>query len=429
MWKNTWYNLVKFLRREVSPIRRGIRFSGGMPVSEDTSMQISAFHRGVTYISTQIAKLPWEVKDKSNKILDDSISRLLNLAPNSEMSAMSFRLCMTQNAIIHGNAYAEIERDITGRAVAIWPIPNGFVEPYRTPEGTLVYRILGGSFVSQGSDVYLPAQDTFHIKNFHTKDGITGQGIVAYASDVLGIVLGADRMAGNLFANGGMPSGTLEHPGMLTDEAYARIKKSWEEAHSGKKSGGLAVLEEGTKYNPVSITPDLLQFLESRKFGVLEIARFLGLPPTKLFDTDAATFNNIENANLEVATDTLDAWARNYESEADIKILNRQYGGRRTEMDLYAIFRGDMTTRAEYFSKMMQAAAITPNQIREREGLAGYSGGDRYYLAVNNYSPVDRVDELLDSQISKNNAQAESKTTSSDPKLTQAAIHYLEKNK
>jgi phage portal protein BeeE len=176
------------------------------------------------------------------------------------------------------------------------------------------------------------------------------------------------------------------------------------------------------------MTPDVLQFLESREFNILEIARFLGLPPSKLFDIKGQNYNSQEQSNLEVATDTLDAWTKNLEIEADIKLLNKRFGGRRTEMDLYEIFRGDMTTRANYFSKMMQAGAITPNQIRMKEGLAPYEGGDRYWIAVNNFSPADRVDEIIDSQITKNEPQpARQPETQNqqEAELTNAAIRYL----
>jgi HK97 family phage portal protein len=211
------------------------------------------------------------------------------------------------------------------------------------------------------------------------------------------------------------------------------VKQSWKENHSGRKSGGVAILEEGTKFNPTSMSPDVLQFLQSRQFNVLEIARFLGLPPTKLFDVTAATYSNQEQSNLEVATDTLDAWARALESEADVKLLNKQYGGRRSEMDLYAIFRGDMNTRANYFSKMMQVSSLSPNEIRMKEGLAPYEGGDRYFIAVNNYSPADRIDEIVDAQIAKGEPketkdieEKDDVEEKDDKALVQAAIKYLE---
>ncbi len=431
-----WLAKLRVPRTEVDTVRRGFYISDSIYVGEDSSMKTSAFYRGVIYISTQIAKLPWEVKDKENEILDNSKEYwMINSFPNPEMSSFNFRLAMTQNAIIHGNAFAEIERNMLGQAVAMWPIPSQNVELYRTPEGNLVYKIIGGSTIVAGQDVYLPFRDVFHLRNFHTKDGLVGQGVVAYAAEVLGISMGADRLAGSLFNNGGLPSGVLEVEGTLSDEAYERVKDSWKQAHSGRKAGGVAVLENGLKYKPVSMSPDILQFLDSRKFNVIEIARFLGVPPSKLFDNSSSTYSNQEQFNLEVATDTFDAWAKAYESEADMKILNNRFGGRKTEMDLYAMFRGDMTTRANYFSKMMSVGAMNPNEIRIKEGLAGYDGGDRYYIATNNYSPADRIDEIVDAQVAKGKTatQGASSPDGDDEDTTQtlekAAIEFLTRGK
>lgn len=400
-------------------------YSGGTYVNEDSAMKVAAFYRGVTYISTQIAKLPWHVKSSKNEILNDELSRFLRLKPNKEMNAFSFRLFLIQQAIIYGNGYAEIERDRAGRIKGLWPIRATDVNLWRTQDGELVYRIVGGSSSNPGEDAYLAPSDIYHIKNFFTKDGLLGQGVVAYGSDTLGISLGANRFANNLFSNGAMPSGILKTEGTISDEAFDRIKETWEKNHGGRKTGGTAILEEGLSYQQVSLSPDVMQFLESRKFSVLEIARFLGLPPTKLFDGESATYNNIEHANLEVAVDTLDAWARNLEIEADVKLLSNSRQGKKTEMDLYSVFRGDMKTRGEYFTKRMQTGSITPNQIRELEGDAPYKDGDRYYIATNNYTPVDRMDEIFDSQVNKNKNSNQDKN--SETELNEAVASYLKK--
>jgi HK97 family phage portal protein len=402
-------------------LRKTFGFSGGTVVSVDSAMEASAFYRGVIYISSQIAKLPWEVKDKDNKVLDNDIAYMLNVTPNEEMTSFYLKLFLIQCAIVGGNGYAEIERTFDGRPKALWPLNPNRVSLIRSADGKLWYQVEGGS--DSGETVYLRPKDVFHVRNLHTKDGLMGQGLVGYAMQTLGISLGADKFANALFANGGMPSGVLEHPGSLSDEAYNRLKDSWAQQHGGRKTGGTAILEEGVKYSPISHSPDVLQFLESRKFNVLEIARFLGLPPTKLFDSESAKFNNIEHANLEVATDTLDSWARNLESEADWKLLAGRNAGKKTELDLYAVFRGDMNTRSQYFQRMMQSGAITPNEIRAKEGLAPYEGGDRYYIAVNNFQPADRIDEMLDAQVkSQDNTGNAPKENSVD----KAVAAYLE---
>jgi HK97 family phage portal protein len=284
--------------------------------------------------------------------------------------------------------------------------------------------------------VILDPYDVFHLANFHTKDGYLGQGVVSYGKEVLGINIAADNMAGGLFRNSGVPSGILSHPGTLSDEAYKRLKDSWAEQHGGRKSGGTSILEEGVAYAPINIPPEALQFLQSRQFGVLEIARFLGLPPTKLFDVVAAKYANVENSNLEVATDTLDSWATNFEMEADVKLLNERYGGRYTDIDLYDIFRGDMTTRATYFKSMMGIGAMTPNEIRHREGLDAYKEGDNFYIATNNFTPVNRVNDLIDADIEQKTKPAaapkpvaDPNTTNKKQELADAAIKYLSAKK
>ena len=432
--------ILKFFNlRSTKPIlieapKRGFAVSAGVSVTEDTAMQVSAFYRGVIYVSTQVAKLPWNIKDKQNNVLEDRVATLLDLSPNPEMDSFTFRCLAIQASYIHGNFIAEIERDALGRPTALWPIPHGYWYLSRTPTGELVYRVTPDG--AGGKEVFLQAKDVWHIKNFHTKDGLLGQGVVAYGKDVLGITLGADRMAGNLFANGGIPSGVVEVPGVMSDEAFLRIKEAWNQNHSGRKSAGIAFLEEGMKFNPLNLQPDVLQFLESRKFSVLEIARFLGVPPTKLFDIDANSYNTQEQSNLEVATDTLDTWCRSLDMQTDIKILNKQFGGRRSEIDIYSLFRGDMETRANYFSKLMQTGAISPNEIRLKEGLSPYSGGSRFWIAVNNYSPADRVDEIIDSQIKKNSTPPSSpapKEPTSQPKnkvdeeLALEALNFLKR--
>lgn len=382
-------------------------------VNENSAMQVAAFNRGLIYISSQIAKLPWDVKGPDNEIITGPISNLLNLSPNPETNAFRWRLCMVQNAIIHGNAYAEIERDGAGRPIALWPLESCRMEVKRSVNGSLYYSYAD----PEGGDVILLPRDVFHLPNFHTKDGIIGQGVVGYACEVLGIQIAADNMAAGLFHNSGIPSGILEHPGKLSDEAYKRLKDSWAEQQGGKKTGSTSILEEGMKYTPVNVDSTALQFLESRQFGILEIARFLGVPPTKLFDVTASTYSNVEQSNLEVATDTLDTWATNLEMEADVKILNNRYGGRYSDIDLRSIFRGDMKTRSDYYKAMMSVGSITPNQIRKLEGLPGYGeSGDNYYIATNNYTPVDRIDEVIDAEITQKTKPATiSAPSQSDP--------------
>ena len=423
-----WGNIVSRLSsptKYVKGPRSPIYVRGTTAVSEDTAMQVAAFYRGVIYISSQIAKLPWDIKDADNKIQQGPISNLLNLAANPEMNSFRFKMLAVSQAIITGNFYAEIERTLGGAPIALWPLDSRSMELLRREDGALVYRYTNET----GGQVDMEPRDIYHLPNLHTKDGLIGQGVVAYGREVLGISIAADQMASGLFHNSGVPSGILKHPGSMSDEAYKRLKDSWIAQTGGRKTGGTSVLEEGVTYEAINFDPEALQFIQSRQFSVLEIARFLGIPPTKFFDVTAATYSNVENANLEVATDTLDSWAINLEMEADVKLLNNRYGGRYSDIDLYQIFRGDMKTRADYFKAMMGIGALTPNQIRAREGLAAYKEGDNYYIATNNFTPVNRMNELIDADIKQKNKPATAPAKPENKELQDAAVKYLTSTK
>lgn len=414
---------------QVPKVNTGI--SGGTIVNEDTSMMISAYYRGVIYLSSQLAKLPVHIKDSNNKIFEDSaISYLLNVQPNPETTAYHLKLFLYQCAINTGHGYAEIERTVDGRPKNLWPINPRRVSATRDGDGNLWYQVSNGG--TNADTIYLKPDDLLIIRNIHTKDGFQAQGTIAYALETLGISLGADKFANSLYANGAMPSGILSHPGSLSEEASKRLAQSWKESIGGRKTGSTAILEEGVTYTPISHSPNLLQFVETRKFGVIEIARFLGVPPIKLFDMDSAKYGNMEQVQLEVATDILDAWARNFESEIDVKLLKGRRAGYRCELDLYAVFRGDMSTRSTYFTKMMQSAAMTPNEIRTREGMSPYDGGDRFFIANNNFAPMDRLDEIVDKQTEPSNNANASNTPDNTPAqdnvdpVTNALVKYIE---
>ncbi len=60
--------------------------------------------------------------------------------------------------------------------------------------------------------------------------------------------------------------------------------------YAGSKNAGQhLLLEGGMKFTSLGARPDLLQALDSRRFGVIEIARVLNIPPPFLMDLSHAT--------------------------------------------------------------------------------------------------------------------------------------------
>jgi HK97 family phage portal protein len=67
------------------------------------------------------------------------------------------------------------------------------------------------------------------------------------------------------------------------------------------------------KYQPIGISPEQAQFLETRKFHINEIARIFRVAPQMLADLEKSSFSNIEQQSLEFVKYTLDPWVVSWE--------------------------------------------------------------------------------------------------------------------
>lgn len=138
-----------------------------------------------------------------------------------------------------------------------------------------------------------------------------------------------------------------------------------------------------------------LQFLESRKFQVTEIARWFRVPPHKLGDLERATFTNIEHQSLEFVTDTLVPWISRLETEAQIKLIgrNNRAGRLYTKINVAGLLRGDIKSRYEAYGTGRDKGWLSANDIRELEDMNPVPGGDEY-LVQSQMVPQDMLRDL-----------------------------------
>jgi HK97 family phage portal protein len=385
-----------FAKRDAQPGNPGsIRIPwfrrSGVMVTPDTALTLSAIYRAITFISQTVAILPWGVYH-DNKLLDsDRVYKLLRRRPNPEMSAFDFTRLMVAQALIWGNAYAEIERNHYNEPIAIWPLRSSSVNVERDAESEtkeLVYRVSDSA-----GQVLLPAEDVFHIKNIGS-DGIVGLSVIGLAARTIGMGIAAEEFGANLYQNQAIPSGILQHPQKLSAEAQMRLRDQFAERYSGHLNAGKPlVLEEDMKFTPLTFKPEDLQFLESRRFTVEDVARWFGLPPHKLADMERSTFNNIEHLSIEVVNDAIVPWCRSLEQEADYKLLGNRRADIYTKLDIRGLLRGDNASRADYYTKMLQNGVYSVNDVRALEDMPPIEHGDKHLVPLNQ-TPIENAGQV-----------------------------------
>ena len=379
--------------------------SSGKVVTERSAMQMTAVYACVRILSEAIAGLPlhmYRYKDDGGKekALDHPLYLLLHDEPNPEMSSFVFRETLMTHLLLWGNAYAQIIRNGKGEVVALYPLMPNKMTVSRDETGQLYYTYQKSQEELPKDNTYtvtLHPSDVLHIPGLGF-DGLVGYSPIAMAKNAIGLAIATEEYGSKFFANGAAPSGVLEHPGTIKDPQ--RVRESWMSQFGGSaNSNKIAVLEEGLKYTPISISPEQAQFLETRKFQINEIARIFRVPPHMVGDLEKSSFSNIEQQSFEFVKYTLDPWVVRWEQSIQRTLLTPEE--KKTyfvKFNVEGLLRGDYQSRMSGYATARQNGWMSANDIRELENLdriPAEDGGD-LYLVSGNMLPLNKAGAFAD---------------------------------
>lgn len=388
----------------------GTKSKTGVTVNETKALQMSAVFACVRVISETIASLPYHTYERltrgKQKAINHPVYNLLKDRANPEMTSYTWRQVTAAHAAIWGNAYSEIEYNEAGYPVALWPLLPWKMKIQRnqtTKDLEYVYTR------PDGTPKVFSRWQIWHLKPL-SMDGLTGISPIAYAKESIGLGLAMEEFGALYFGNGTNLGGFIQTDQKIGDETYKRLKKDMNEKYEGlSNSHRLIILEQGLKYEKAGIPPQDSQFLESRKFQALEIARIFRVPPHMIGDLERATFSNIEEQGINFVTYTLRPWIVNIEQESNTKLFTSTEQSRYfTEMLVDALLRGNIQTRYAAYAVARQNGWMSINDIRELENMNPIEGGDDYMVPLN-MIPSSKVDEYYTQVILKGGSNASNK--------------------
>jgi HK97 family phage portal protein len=367
----------------------GQETAAGARVNEEGALSWTAFSAGVRFLSETMASLPLEVFGRvaGGKELrpNHPLYPILHDSANEEMTSFEWRELTQTHLTLFGNAYTQIIRNGAGNVMELWPLNPDRVQPFRNARGLLRYRLtVPGKATGSSEGRILGMDDILHLRAF-SQDGVLGRSLTKVHREAIGLGLATEEFGARFFGQGASPSGVYEHPGTLSQVAHDRLKESLSKEHSGlSQAHRLLLLEEGMKWQQISVDPEKAQFLGVRKFQVTECARILRLPPHILADLERATFSNVESMGIELVTHSVRPWAVRWEQRLRHTLLDPSESKQTViEFNLEGLLRGDSAARAAFYNTMFQLGSLSPNEIRRRENLNPYAGGDRRYIQLN----------------------------------------------
>jgi len=363
--------------------------TSGVRVNQSSAMRATAVYACVSRISKDIAKLPLVVYQRlqprgKQRAVDHPLYELLDKRPNPWQSSFNWRETGQACLLLWGNDYSEIEYNRAGRPVALWPIRPDRMRPEKVKDARGRYSLVYHVSNEEGRIETLPMEYVLHTPSM-AMDGLVGLSVIGYWREAIGLYLAAQEYGARYFGQDATPGLILEAPRKLSQEEKDTLKEDFRVKYEGlSKKFRLGVLEKGWTLKNVEMPIADAQFLELRKFQVLEICRMFHMPPHKIASMDAATYTNIEHQGIEYQTDTIEPWIKLREQIYNWRLFGE--GERKTyfaEFLMDGLLRGDTATRTDSYQKRIMSGSMTPNEAREKENENPLPGGDDLWMPMN----------------------------------------------
>jgi HK97 family phage portal protein len=366
----------------------------GTFVTPESALCLAAVFAAVNVISRDLATFPRSVYRRlpsgGREVAAEMPQHdLIHVCPDGERDAFRFFAAIMNHVLTRGNGYAEIERDpADGTPVALHLLHPVKTLLKRTEAGALYYELDGDD------KKRLAPENVLHFAGMGF-NGLTGFSPIQVCRQTIGLAIAVEQFGASFFGSGAILKGLLKTAKKLGEMAVLNLRRTFGQQHQGSQNAHqVGILEEGMDWVNTQVTPEESQFLGTRQFQVVDIARIYSIPPHKIGDYSQAHLANVEEANLDYIVTTLHGWVCMIEAQLNSKLLTkldrRQY---EIGLDMSSMMRGNTGARTTWLQAMRNMGAIDTDEIRASEGLnpVGEEKGGKLLLVQGQYVPLDQV--------------------------------------
>lgn len=393
---SVWTSITSWFGLAPAEPKRGRQYASTVagatakPVTFDTAMTVSAVFACIRLLAETVSSLPlnmYKLDADGNRTLDTQhdLIKLLKYRPNRRQTRIEFFEQLMLNLVSSGNAY--ILRGYMGkRLVSLQVLNSGSVEPELLSTGDLIYHWQQ----QDGTRKKLTEAEVWHVRLFG--NGLVGLSPLSHAKKAIGVALAGDDKITHLMSNGAKPTGTLLAQNWPTKEQRDALRTEMNGLINGDQTE-LAVLGGGMKFEAMSLTPEDLELLATRRFSLEEIARIFGVPSVLINDTSASTVwgSGIDSIINGFYKFDLRPYLEKLEISMVVNLLPRtEWESYELEFDADAILRANLKDRVEATSKQVLSGYMTPNEARKSEGRQPKPNGDQL-LVPSNMTTIDKI--------------------------------------
>lgn len=355
------------------------------------AMKIAAVFRAVNLISSGLGvlRLEYKRKDRYNGYfkIDETengrrLNYLLSIKPNRRQNAVVMMKNLVAQILLQGNAYIYPVKSAYGEIESLVLLKPGSVnydvvtDTYNVSDE--VNRVIG----------VFPSTDILHFKNTSNDGGYVGVSTITYAATTLGIAATSDKETLKRFATGGRFKAILKNNTSV--KGWGEYQDEQLEAHGEdlqdaiNRGDDILAVKGDVDVSPLSMSSADMQFLESRKFTILEIARYFNVPPSKLMHDSNSNYKSVEVSNIAFYAEALQPIVAEIEREFEAKLLNEHtYLDYKFCFELSSLYALDLESKAKWDKNRLENGLVSVNDLRRERDIKPVEKGDDVYLSVN----------------------------------------------
>ena len=282
--------------------------------------------------------------------------------PSARWDIQDFVYSGQMSLLLRGNMYGIIaDRDGQGRATQI---------ELQHPDQVRVKQLNDGSVEYRLRNQLVDPADMWHKAAYLVPGKVTGLSPIQYGAQTIRLTENARSFASRFFEDGGHPTGLIVNDGTdlreISADDAATIKQRFMAAVRGSREP--VVMGGGWKYQPISVSPEESQFLNTQKFSDTAICKMFGVPPEMVgsaSEGSAITYANVENRMLDFLVRTMSRWIIRWERWLGAELPGPQY----VKFDDRPLLKTDLLSRLRAYHLMMASHAFAPDEVRAAEDL------------------------------------------------------------
>jgi HK97 family phage portal protein len=303
-------------------------------------------------------------------------SRILRY-PNEYEHWSGFVYNVVAGLLFDGEVLCLKVRDDRNAVTALHRVPRGNWSIHIDPDTKAIFYGVNSAETFNSPDMLVPAREVVHFRMHTPRHPLIGESPVKAAAMAIGInvALNASQLA--FFSQMNRPSGVMSTDLALTSAQMKQLREAFNEQSKAWNSGGMPILSNGLKFQPVNITQADSQLIEQQKLSAVDVARVFGVPMALLAEhsgpmggTEALVSSWLSvglGSVLENVERTLD---RAFDLPANEHI----------QLDPAPLLRVDFAGRIEGYTKAVQGGIMSPAEVRSKEGLPTMPGSDQLYM-------------------------------------------------